>query len=159
MKFNINPDLEIPKYKQVLKVIEAGIMDGSLKKGTHLPSMSDIAFETGMSKETVKRALVTLRDKGYIASCPGKGYYVFDQNGKQVYSAKANTVVASTFKVGDKVKMKNGAPHYGQTVKFADWVYKSVLYVREIKGSRIVVSTQKTGAVTGAVDKKYLTKA
>lgn len=89
----------------------------------------------------------------------GKGYYVFDQNGKQVYSAKANTVVASAFKVGDKVKMKNGAPNYGQTVKFADWVYKSVLYVREIKGSRIVVSTQKTGAVTGAVDKKYLTKA
>jgi DNA-binding LacI/PurR family transcriptional regulator len=38
--------------------------------------MSDIAFETGMSKETVKLALVTLRDKGYIASCPGKGYYV-----------------------------------------------------------------------------------
>lgn len=76
MKFHINPELDIPKYKQVLKVIEAGIMDGSLKKGTHLPSMSDIAFETGMSKETVKRALVTLRDKGYIASCPGKGYYV-----------------------------------------------------------------------------------
>lgn len=76
MKFNINPDLEIPKYKQVLKVIEAGIMDGSLKKGTHLPSMSDIAFETGMSKETIKRALVALRDRGLIASCPGKGYFV-----------------------------------------------------------------------------------
>ena len=76
MKFHINPDLDIPKYKQVLREIEAGILDGSLKKGTHLPSMSDIATETGMSKETVKRALVTLRDRGYIASCPGKGYYV-----------------------------------------------------------------------------------
>lgn len=76
MKFNVNPDLDIPKYKQVLREIEAGILDGSLKKGTHLPSMSEIATETGMSKETVKRALVTLRDRGYIASCPGKGYYV-----------------------------------------------------------------------------------
>lgn len=52
------------------------ILDGTLKKGAHLPSMNEIAVDTGMSKETVKRALVSLRDKGYIASCPGKGYYV-----------------------------------------------------------------------------------
>jgi hypothetical protein len=37
-------------------------------------------------------------------------------------------------------------------------VYDSTLYVREIKGSRLVISTLKSGAVTGAVDKKYLTK-
>ena len=76
MKFHINPELEIPKYRQVLSEIEGMILDGRLKKGAHLPSMTEIATETGMSKETVKRALVTLRDKGYIASCPGKGYYV-----------------------------------------------------------------------------------
>lgn len=76
MKFHIDPNLEIPKYKQVLSEIESMILDGRLKKGSHLPSMMDIAVATGMSKETVKRALVTLRDKGYIASCPGKGYYV-----------------------------------------------------------------------------------
>ena len=60
--------------------------------------------------------------------------------------------------VGDKVKMAKNAPIYGKTTTFKSWVYDSTLYVREIKGSRIVVSTQKTGAVTGAVDKKYLTK-
>ncbi len=61
-------------------------------------------------------------------------------------------------KVGDKVKMTANAPVYGKTSKFQSWVYGSLLYVREINGSRVVVSTQKTGAVTGAVDKKYLTK-
>ena len=76
MRFHINPDTDVPKYKQVLSEIETRILDGTLKKGTHLPSMTDIATDTGMSKETVKRALVTLRNKGYIASCPGKGYYV-----------------------------------------------------------------------------------
>ena len=60
--------------------------------------------------------------------------------------------------VGDKVKMAANAPVYGKTTKFSSWVYETLLYVREIKGSRVVVSTQKTGAVTGAVDKKYLTK-
>ena len=88
----------------------------------------------------------------------GKGYYVFDSAGKQVYSAKANTTTSSTLKVGDKVKMKSNAPLYGTTTKFSSWVYSSTLYVREINGARVVVSTQKTGAVTGAVDKKYLTK-
>lgn len=67
-------------------------------------------------------------------------------------------IIEETFKVGDKVKLQKGAPTYGTTKGFADWVYDSTLYVREINGSRVVISTTKTGAVTGAVDKKYLTK-
>ena len=62
------------------------------------------------------------------------------------------------FKVGDKVKLTAGAPLYGKAYGFASWVYNSTLYVREINGSKIVISTFKTGDVTGAVDKKYLTK-
>lgn len=60
--------------------------------------------------------------------------------------------------VGDKVKITKDAPVYGKTYKFSSWVYSCTLFVRSVSGSRIVVSTQKTGAVTGAVDKKYLTK-
>lgn len=75
--FDVNPESDVPKYKQILAGIESQIASGVLRKGMHLPSMNDIATETGISKETVKRALVNLRDRGYIASCPGKGYYVF----------------------------------------------------------------------------------
>lgn len=60
--------------------------------------------------------------------------------------------------VGDKVRMTDGAPVYGKTSKFSSFVYRSILYVRQIDGDRIVVSTQTSGAVTGAVDRKYLTK-
>lgn len=67
-------------------------------------------------------------------------------------------IIEETFKVGDKVKLQKGAPAYGKTTGFASWVYDSTLYVREINGSRVVISTAKTGAITGAVDKKYLTK-
>ena len=58
----------------------------------------------------------------------------------------------------DKVKLDSNAPVYGGTSKFASWVYSSTLYLRELNGNRAVISTQKTGAVTGAVDKKYLKK-
>lgn len=60
--------------------------------------------------------------------------------------------------VGDRVKLASNAPIYNTSKTFASWVYKSNLYVREISGDRIVISTLKTGAITGAVDKKYLTK-
>ncbi|MBR0303507.1 MAG: hypothetical protein IJQ80_06625 [Clostridia bacterium] len=62
------------------------------------------------------------------------------------------------FRIGEKVKIKSGAPVWGSASTFAPWVYETALYVREISGSRVVVSTNKTGAVTGAVDKKYLIK-
>ena len=64
-------------------------------------------------------------------------------------------IVTTSFKVGDAVQLVSGATYYdGKSIP--SWVMKSRLYIREIKGDRIVVSTQKTGAITGAVHKKYL---
>lgn len=70
----------------------------------------------------------------------------------------ASTPVVESLKVGDKVKLQKGAPCYGKSTGFQSWVYDSTLYVREINGSRVVISTLQSGAVTGAVDKKHLTK-
>ena len=62
------------------------------------------------------------------------------------------------FAVGDRVQLIPNAVVYGTSKRFAGFVYKKTLYVREISGSRVVISTIPTGAVTGAVDKKYLIK-
>ena len=44
-------------------------------------------------------------------------------------------------------------------IRFADGCLPDLLSAIEVpNGDKIVVSTQKTGAVTGAVDKKYLSK-
>ena len=82
--------------------------------------------------------------------------YITTEQGKAVSSSGGTT--AASLAVGDKVKLASNAPVYGSSKKFSSWVYSSTLYVREISGNRVVISTQKTGAVTGAVDKKYLTK-
>lgn len=81
--------------------------------------------------------------------------YITTEQGTPVSSSAATS---STLSVGDKVKLANNAPVYGGSTKFQSWVYTATLYVREISGNRVVISTLKTGAVTGAVDKKYLTK-
>lgn len=66
--------------------------------------------------------------------------------------AKSNSV---KFVKGDKVKLTSDAKYYtGGNIP--SWVKKSTLYIREINGDRAVISTQKTGDITGAVNIKYL---
>lgn len=93
--------------------------------------------------EYAEKLLEDLKKDGY------NGFIVKDK----VTSSVAPEI---TFAVGDKVKMSSNATIYGKTTNFYDWVYNSTLYVREVDGNRIVISTQKTGDITGAVDKKYL---
>lgn len=65
---------------------------------------------------------------------------------------------ANLIKVGDLVKMEDGGVIYGTNKRFAPFVYVNLLYVRELKGDRAVISLLPEGAVTGAVEVKYLTK-
>lgn len=85
----------------------------------------------------------------------GFAAFITTKSGTPVNDAVEEVI---TLKEGDLVRMQNGAPVYGTTMKFQSWVYGSVLFVRDIAGDRIVVSTVASGPITGAVDKKYLTK-
>lgn len=71
---------------------------------------------------------------------------------------KSTSSTSIKLKVGDRVKIKSGAYVYGTKTKFASFVYNSTLYVRQIEGNKVVISTQKTGAITGAVTKNDLIK-
>lgn len=94
--------------------------------------------------------------KGWAASA-GYGKKILDVL-KAVRATKVETPVADELKVGDLVTMTKGACVYGQSREFQSWVYTKQLYVRAISGDRATVSIYKTGAVTGDVNKKYLTK-
>lgn len=65
----------------------------------------------------------------------------------------SNTV---KFKVGDEVELVKGAK-YTSGNAIPNWVFDVKLYVREArKTGSCVISTKKTGAVTGVVDQSYL---
>lgn len=91
----------------------------------------------------------------------GAAYSVFDANGLVVYPEK-NVVVPEApskpagLKIGDEVKLLPGAVYTSGNC-IPSWVFKAKLYLREIrKSGNYVVSTQKTGAVTGVVAPKYV---
>lgn len=72
-------------------------------------------------------------------------------------SSNSSSTISSSFSIGDRVKLVSGATYTsGQTIK--SWVFDKVLYVREIQKENVVISTLKTGAVTGVVASKDLIK-
>ncbi len=67
---------EIPKYKQVVNLIISDIESGILKQGQRIPSINETSEDLLLSRDTVEKAYVFLREKGILISVRGKGYYV-----------------------------------------------------------------------------------
>ena len=58
-------------------------------------------------------------------------------------------------KDGDKITLKAGAVYYNGA-SIPDWVKNSTLYYRGKGLTGVKISTQKTGAITGVVNSKYI---
>ncbi|QJW90365.1 GntR family transcriptional regulator [Spirosoma taeanense] len=75
-KLQFNPKDKTPKYKQIVQSVITDIERGVLKKGAQLPSISELSVEYYLARDTVEKAYRELRERGYITSVQGKGYYV-----------------------------------------------------------------------------------
>ena len=81
----------------------------------------------------------------------GKDYEVYNKNGISIYPIPGVSAEQSTYKVLDEVKLITDAV-YSNGVKIPNWVQNSKLYIRQImEDGTLVISTQKTGPITGAV--------
>jgi DNA-binding transcriptional regulator YhcF (GntR family) len=78
MSYNlrINHDSSIPKYKQVVNLILSDIEAGIFKNGQRIPSINETSEELLLSRDTVEKAYVYLKDNSVLSSVRGKGYYV-----------------------------------------------------------------------------------
>lgn len=99
---------------------------------------------TGTKSEMIKLKS-TKHKRGFVTKLP--------TNALKSEEPSKNVV---DLKVGDIVTLDKNATVYNSTRKFASWVYDKKLYVRSVNGNRIVISTHREGAVTGAVDIKYI---
>lgn len=86
--FDIHIDInsKTVMYKQLISEFTAAIRDQRIKAGEQVPSMNELADSLGISKETVKRAYVILRERGLLVAQQGKGFYVSDENDKHSLS-------------------------------------------------------------------------
>lgn len=72
----INPDSEIPVYRQLVDQINAQIRSGALKTGAQLPTVREMADQLHLSCGTVKRVYDCLRDMGDIEMTRRRGTFV-----------------------------------------------------------------------------------
>ncbi len=79
-KLKLNPESQVPIYKQIVTQIEQLILSGTYTENYLLPSMNELSAMLEISKETVKKAYSILCNKGYINAHQGKGFYVAAPN-------------------------------------------------------------------------------
>lgn len=67
---------EPPAHRRISDDIAAGIQSGRYSPGAKLPSEPRLAAEFGVSRGTLRQALASLRQGGYLDSIPGRGTFV-----------------------------------------------------------------------------------
>lgn len=72
----IDRKLRIPLYEQVYSQIKNEIISGKMPEGSLLVPIRAMAFELGVSKNTVDLAYKQLLSEGYIRARRGSGYFV-----------------------------------------------------------------------------------
>jgi len=65
-----------PVYRQVYEYFRKEIIDGSLIRGTRLPSIRKLQNDLGIAQESIKRAMADLEADGLITRIQGKGTFV-----------------------------------------------------------------------------------
>ena len=96
ISFAINHQSDIPKYQQLVNLINDAIGESILKQGYKLPSVNKICKLTSLSRDTVFKAYSILKENGVIESVPNKGYYVANETKKVL-------LVLDTFKAYKEV--------------------------------------------------------
>ena len=76
----IDSNLRIPKYKQIINSIYVAIENGKLQKGDKIDSINNVCEMFSLSRDTVMVAYNELKAKGILMSTPGKGYYIQSVN-------------------------------------------------------------------------------
>ena len=83
-KLNLNTSDKTPKYKQIIQSVIADIERNVLRKNEQLPSISELSEEYYLARDTVEKAYRELRERGFITSVQGKGYYVNSGESKKM---------------------------------------------------------------------------
>lgn len=72
----IDPTARVPPYIQVADILAERIRVGDYSKDSRLPSEADLMAEFEIGRNTARRAVGTLRDRGLVETVPTRGTYV-----------------------------------------------------------------------------------
>ena len=74
--YQINPQLDVPIYQQLVDSIRAAIKKGTLAAGEQLATVQEVTQELGIARGTIKRAYDELERAGLVEKVQGRGTFV-----------------------------------------------------------------------------------
>ena len=74
--FQIDPNLDVPIYQQLVDTIRAAVQKGLLTTGQKLPTVQEMAQMLSVARGTVKRAYDELEYKGVLEKVQGRGTFI-----------------------------------------------------------------------------------
>ena len=74
--FSVNPELDVPIYRQLVDAIRAAVNKGTLAPRQQLPTVQELSEMIGIARGTVKRAYDELERQGLIEKVQGRGTFV-----------------------------------------------------------------------------------
>ncbi|MDP9464039.1 MAG: GntR family transcriptional regulator [Actinomycetota bacterium] len=78
MILSVDPDRALPVYEQVREQIKRMVASGTLRAGTRLPTIRQLAADLGLAKGTIERAYDLLEADTVIETKGRKGTFVME---------------------------------------------------------------------------------
>jgi GntR family transcriptional regulator len=75
---SVDPDRALPVYEQVREQIKRMVASGTLRAGTRLPTIRQLAADLGLAKGTIERAYDLLETDTVIETKGRKGTFVVE---------------------------------------------------------------------------------
>ena len=73
--YQINPELDVPIYQQLVDTIRAAVKKGILIPNQQLPTVSELYQKLGIARGTIKRAYDELERSGIVDKAQGRGTF------------------------------------------------------------------------------------
>ena len=83
------------KYQKVIDWLNKKIDEGKLRPGDKIPSENELCTRFGLSRQTVRHAILSLSEEGLLESRRGSGTYVADQKADD--SQRSVVAVVTTY--------------------------------------------------------------
>lgn len=135
------------KTERVALSLERDILSGKLGYGSQLESENALVRRFDVSRNTVRKGLETLVDKGLITTRVGIGSFV-TFNGRTIDDALGWTRALSSQKESVETRLLRLArvsePPLAAEIKLFDTTFIAVDRVRELSGSKRVVSIERS---------------
>ena len=102
-----------PMYQQIVDQITSRVMAGDWTPGQALPSIRELAADSGVSVITVKRAYEELGRSGLIVTRPGRGSVVADRpdRARELLDAELDQAIESVAARAEKLGLARETLH------------------------------------------------